>query len=109
MNAPVALLDTMISIPPQRGKTLSQKELQEHSLAENDPVYDQARNARLAKLAVLSMSEHMRRKSLEEQCIYQQFMVERKDYVPRYCHGIMDTGQVGEDAGPSEFEMRLNR
>lgn len=104
MNVPESLLDAMLAIPPHRGKTLSRDELQKYRLDEYDPVYEQMRNARFAKKKGLSMTEYLRRKTLEEQCRTQHFS-SGKTYPPRHCSEVIDTGQIGVDDGGKAYEQ----
>src|SRR5690606_6037612 len=90
MNVPVSLLDAMLTIPPERGKTLSREELQKYHLDQNDPVWQQMFNAQMAKRRGLSMAEFLRRRRLEEQCEDRHYDA-GKTYVPYYCYEVMKT------------------
>ena len=48
-NIPNSLFDRMVRIPPEKVRWLTEGELAEFGLSENDPYYDEARNARMAK------------------------------------------------------------
>lgn len=105
MNVPTSLLDAMLVIPPQRGRRLSRDELQQYLLDQDDPVYEQARNARIARKKGLTMTEYLRRKSLEEQCTHRHYIIDEKTYSAYYCYEVMDTGRIGVDNGPKSIDQ----
>lgn len=63
VNVPTSLYDVMFRIPPEKVRYLSESELQEYNLSEDDPYYKAAEDAANAKLAGLPMSEYLRRNS----------------------------------------------
>ena len=68
MNIPATLLDAMLRVPSESGYRLSEDELFAFGLNENDPVYEEERNAEAAKRRGLSMSDYLGRKRRYDDC-----------------------------------------
>ena len=61
VNVPTSLYDAMFRIPPAQVRFLTEQEMQEFNLNEDDPYYKEARDAEQAKKVGLSKSEYQRR------------------------------------------------
>ena len=61
MNIPVGLYEYMLRIPPHKITYLSDEQLQQFGLSEDDPYEDAASTARMAKSLGISTDEYIRR------------------------------------------------
>lgn len=63
VNVPTSLYDVMFRIPPEKVRYLSDKELQDYNLSEDDPYYKEAADARIAKHFGVTKSVYQNGKS----------------------------------------------
>ena len=64
MNMPSGMFDAMISVPPENIRILSEKELSEYRLDQNDPVAQEVDDASWASHYKLTKQEYLARKNL---------------------------------------------
>jgi hypothetical protein len=68
MNVPLSLLDKMNSVPSNEGVRLSDAELAQFMLNQNDPAYVEARESSHASRLGLTRDDYLTRKNLVKQC-----------------------------------------
>ena len=88
VNVPVSLYDLMFRIPSGSVRYLTNKELQEFNLNEDDPYYEEARNAKLAENLGISRYEYLKMKKEQlEKCAIYNNPADRKKF-PECCFEI---------------------
>lgn len=73
MNVPQSLYDDLMRVPPEKNKILTESELSKYGLNENDPYYNDAMVANVAKKLGITSEEVLKRKvRAEEICLRYQ-------------------------------------
>ena len=62
MNVPTSLYDEMMSVPPQKLRLLTEQELARFGIGQNDPPYQDNRDAEAARALGVDKEEYLRRK-----------------------------------------------
>jgi hypothetical protein len=66
MNLPESLFEAMVRVPPESMRVLTQKELDQFGLSQNDPVVEEIDDAEEATRLGITKQEFLRRKARQD-------------------------------------------